>query len=200
MEVAPNATPLHRCRSNYFYPEVPFYSFESALDRMENLIGREHNKTKIKVEYPVEPPEIGSPHYGWMIFPYVKYDLRFTFTKIVKKLEISFESFHKGFDYLLNVCTVLLPYYPLEFQQYMQFFFLFWTDYEEFIREFFSLLPCHVSITKVNDALLIYASIKEGGKLKIRFFNLCYSMLEMGLVNRFWSTVPAHHWVPDVYL
>jgi hypothetical protein len=197
LEVVPNTTLFHGCRGNYFYPKTPFYSFVNALERQERILQKTHTLSTSTVTFPEEPKTKGSS-YGWRIFPCIKYNLRATYTSIVKKLGISFESFHKGFNYLLSVCTVLLPYYPLGFQQYSQHFFVFWTDYEDMIREFFSLLPCHVSIVKVNDALLIYASIKEGGKIKFRFLSLCYRMLELGLINRFWMAIPVHHWIPDV--
>lgn len=197
LEGVPDTALLHGCRSNYFYPETPFYSFETALDKMEALLNCPHNPSKSIVTFP-EEPEIEGSYYGWRIFPYVKYNLRVTYTSIIKELGISYPSFHKGFNYLLSISTVLLPYYPFGFQQYAHHFFVVWTRYEDMVRKFFSLLPCHVSITKVNDALLIYASIKEGGRFKVRFFNLCYQILELGLAERFWTTIPIHHWTPDI--
>lgn len=148
------------------------------------------------VEYP-KKPEIKGVSYGSLIFPYLKYDLRPNYTTIVKKVGISFTSFYKGFEYLLEVSTLLLPYYPFGFHQYSQHFFVFWSDYEEFLCELFGLLPCHVCITKINDALLIYASILRDGVSKYRLFHLCYDLLKRGFVNRFWTAIPGFHWKPD---
>jgi hypothetical protein len=87
------------------------------------------------VEYPKEP-ELKGAAYGWQVFPYLKYNLRPNYTFIVKKLGISFTSFYKGYEYLLNVSTVLLPYYPLGFLTYAQHFLVFWTDYEDLITRY----------------------------------------------------------------
>jgi len=196
LDFLPDGTLFFGSRGNYLFPQTPYCSYESALDRMEALLNRDHTPTKIKVEYPEEPPEKGSSYYGWMIFLHVKYDLKIGYTPIVKKLQISFDSFYKGLEYLLSVSTVLLPYYPLGFRLYSQQFFVFWSDYEELLCESFSYLPCHTSITKVDDALLMYVST-EKGLLEKRLFQFCFKMGDLGYINRFWSSIPIYHWTPD---
>lgn len=197
LEVVPHNTILCGSRGNYIFPETPLCPFESALDRIEDALDYAHVPSRIVVEYPEEPEIKGAP-YGWQIFPYLKYNLRPNYTFIVKKLGISFTSFYKGFEYLLKVSTVLLPYYPLGFLQYVQHFFVFWTDYEELLCELFGYLPCHVSITKVDDALLVYASIQQEWDMKKRFFDLCYRMLKLKLIKQYWTANPLFHWVPDL--
>ena len=197
LDVLPDRTLLYGSRSNYIYPETVCCSYESALNRMGQLLDKDHTPSKIVVEYPPEPPEVGSSHYGWMIYPHVKYDLRTGFTKIVKELHISFDSFHKGLTYLLNISTKLLPFYPLGFRLYSQYFFVFWSDYEEVLCEFLGCLPCHVSITKVKDALVAYVSIQKGEDMSETFFQLCSKMVELGLVNYFWSSRPIYGWRQD---
>lgn len=198
LDVLPDRTLFWGSRGNYIYPVTPYYSFDTALNRMEKLLAEEHSPSKLKVEYPEEPPEKGSSHYGWMIFPYVKYNMKTGFTEIVKKLHISFDSFYKGLDFLLNVSTVLLPYYPFGYAQYAHRFFVFWTDYEEFLCKFLGLLPSHTSIVKVNDALFAYVNIlKDGQPNEHRFFSLCFRMRELKLVDKFWAASPVFRWVPD---
>ena len=192
LEVLPDRTLFYGSRGNYFCPETPYYSFDKALDKVESCVHRTHTPSTSEVTYPCEPDLKGS-EYGEMIFPYVKYDLRTNYTFIVKKLGLSFSTFYKGFEYLLSVSTVLLPYYPFAFHQYSHNFFVFWTDYEDFIREAFSYLPCHTSIVKVGDALIVYAGLLW----ESRFYALCYEMLDSGLVKRFWTASPVFHWVPD---
>ncbi|KYK37173.1 MAG: hypothetical protein AYK18_10715 [Theionarchaea archaeon DG-70] len=196
LDVLPDRTIFHGARGNYIYPETPNCSYAYALTCMERLLEQDHSPSKIPVEYSKEPLEIGSPYYGWMIFPYVKRNLRTGYTRIVKKLHISSVSFYKGLEYLLNVSTKLLPYYPLGFRLYSQQFFVFWSDYEELLCKSFSHLPCHTSITKVSDALLMYVSI-EKGLLEKRLLQLCFKMNDLGYINRFWSSIPIYHWTPD---
>jgi len=145
----------------------------------------------IDVTYPVEPSLEGS-QYGWEIFLYVKYNLRTNYTFIVKKLGISFGSFYKGFDYLLKICTVLLPYYPVGFPKYTQYFFVIRSEYEFLVKDFFGLLPCHTSIIKIGDDLLIYTSVEKGAGLKERFFDLIHRMFELGYIDRFWESNPVY--------
>jgi hypothetical protein len=199
LDVLPDRTLFHGSRSNYIYPETPYWSYADALDRMEALLDHEYTPSRIQVEYPKEPPGTGSSHYGWMIFPYVKYDLKTGYTPIVKKLHISYDSFHKGLNYLLHVSTKLLPFYPLGFRLYSQYFFVFWSDYEEFLCKFFGCLPCHVSITKVNnEALVMYVSIQKGVDMSERLFGMCSTMVDLGVINRFWSSRPIYRWRPDI--
>jgi hypothetical protein len=120
------------------------------------------------------------------------------FTLITKKLHISFDSFYRGLKYLFNVSTRLLPYYPLGFRLYSQYFFVFWSDYEELLCEFFSQLPCHVSMTKVKDALIMYVSIQKGEGMSERLLKYCSKMIDLGLVDHFWSSRPIYHWKPEL--
>lgn len=196
LEIVPNNTISYGSRSNYIYPETPYCEFDTALDRIEAVLDQQREPSRLAVEYPKEP-EISGSTYGMQIFPYLKYNLRPNYTSIVKELGISFTSFYKGFEYLLNVSTCLLPYYPLGFLQYVQHYFVFWTDYEDLLCEIFGYLPCHVSITKIGDALFIYASILRDGMSKYRFFHLCYNLLKQGYVNKFWTATPVFHWRPD---
>ncbi|MGD2248302.1 MAG: hypothetical protein PVF58_07825 [Candidatus Methanofastidiosia archaeon] len=198
LDVLPDRTLFFGARSNYIYSKIPNCAFMDALIYMEKLLDQEHSPSKIPVEYPKEPPEIGSSYHGWMIFPYVKYDLKTGYTGIVKKLHISYEFFHKGFDYLLNVSTKLLPYYPKGFRLYSQYFFVFWSNYEEFLVELFGNLPCHTSITKVKDALIVYVSIEKGEDMSERFFKMCSKMAKLGLIDHYWSSRPIYHWKPDI--
>ncbi len=198
LDVLPDRTIFHGSRGDYIYPDIPNRSYKSALDRMDHLLDQKHCPSKIPLEYPEEPLNVGNSHYGRMIFPYVKYDLKTGYTKIVKKLHISFESFHSGLEYLFNVSTKLLPYYPLGFRLYSQYFFIFWSDYEDFLCELFSCLPCHTSITKVGDALIVYVSIEKGEDMSERFFIMCSRMADLGLIDRFWSSRPIYHWKPDI--
>jgi hypothetical protein len=194
LDVLPDRTVLHGSRGDYIIPNLTNCTYENALDKMEAMLENEQSPSKIPVEYPDEPPEKGSPYYGWMIYPYIKYDLRARFTSIVKKSNISFASFYKEIDYLSNISTVLLPYYPLGFRLYSQHFLVFWSDYEEFLCKLFGCLPCHTSITKVDDALVVYASTQNGEFLSERLFRLCFGMIDTGLVDRFWSSKPVYYW------
>jgi hypothetical protein len=198
LDVLPDRTVLHGSRGNYIFPDLTNCTYENALDRMETMLDSEPQPSKIPVEYPDEPPRKGSQHYGWMIYPYVKYDLRTGFTPITKKLHISFESFYKGINYLMNISTVLLPYYPLGFRLYSQYFLVFWSDYEKFLCEFFGCLPCHTSITKVDNALIVYLSTQNGEFLSKRLFQLCFRTIDIGLVDHFWSSKPVYYWKPDL--
>lgn len=192
LEVLPDRTLFYGSRGNYEYPETPYCIFDSALDKVEALMNQSHTPSTSTVSYLKEPKLRGS-EYGWKIFPYVKYDLRANYTFIVRKLGLSFSSFYKGLEYLLSVSTVLLPYYPLGYQEYSHHFFVFWTDYEDFVRQAFSSLPSHTSIVKVNNALIIYANLL----CEPRFYALCYKMADLGLINQFWIANPVFHSVPD---
>ena len=197
LDILPDRTLFYGSRGNYIYPETPFYSYETALNRIEMLTKQEHTPYKIPVEYPKEPPEEGSSHYGKMIFPYVKYNMRIGYTQIAKNLHISFTSFSKGLEYLFNVSTVLLPFYPLGFNLYTQYFFIFWSNYEDLLVKSFSYLPCFTSINKVGDALVVYTSAEKGLYEK-RLFQFYFKLKDMGYIERFWSSIPIYHRIPSI--
>ncbi len=195
LEEIPDKTLLFGSRSNYIYPKTPYYSFETALDRMGECLQGSHTPSTNVVTYPNDPKLKGA-EYARKIFPYIKYDLKANYTFIAKKLGLSFNTFYAGFKYLLATSTVLLPYYPFGYRQYSHHFIVLWTDYEDLIRQFFGYIPCHVSITKVNDALIAYAPFNI--TVEHKFFGLLYEMLETGLLDRFWTATPLYHWTPDL--
>lgn len=197
LEMIPDNTVLHGCRSNYMYPETPYYSFDTAFNKIDALLRRTHEPSCLQVLYP-KKPEIKGESYGWQIYPWLKYNLRPNYSSVAKRLGISFTSFYKGFEYLLQVSTVLLPYYPLGFRQYSQHFLVFWSDYENLLCELFGYLPCHASFTKIGNALLMYVSIQRDGVSQDRFFHLCYDLLKLGFVKKSWAATPAFHWKPDL--
>jgi hypothetical protein len=196
LDVLPDRTLFSGSRGNYLYPETPLCSYNEALKRMDALLDHEHTPSKIDINYPEEPPEIGDSTLGWKIFPYVKYNLKTGFTPIIKRLHISFASFYKGLEYLYNVSTVLLPYYPSGFTWYSQHFFVFWSGYENLLCESFSQLPCHTSITKVKDALLVYASV-EKGLIEKRLLQYYFRLTHLGYIDRFWSSIPVYYYARD---
>ena len=196
LEVIPNNTILWGSRSNYSYPDTPQCTDEEALNTIQELLDRSHEISHLPVDYPDEPHIVGH-QWGWKIYPHLKYNLRPNYTWIVKNMGMSFTSFYRGYEYLLEVCSVLLPYYPHGFSDYSQHFFVIWSDYEELICAVFGCLPSHVSITKLNGALLVCACIRERGKIIIPFFQLFYKMLEMEIIEKFWTATPVFHWKPD---
>ena len=199
LEVIPDRTLFWGGRGNYIYPETPLYSFKKGYSLMQELLEKEHSPSQIPVDYPEELCDVGDPEYGWMIYPYVKYDMRTGFTKIIKKLHISFDSFYKGMEYLMEISTMLLPYYPFGYPQYIHHFFVFWSDYEEFLCKFLGLLPCHTSIVKVNDALLAYVNILRTTQSNEEdFFNLCFKMRKLELINKFWIVNPVFFSIPEI--
>ena len=59
-------------------------------------------------------------------------------------------------------------------------------------------MPCHVSITKVNsEALVMYVGIQKGVDMSERLFRMCSTMVDLGVINRFWSSKPIHGWIRD---
>jgi hypothetical protein len=196
LEIVPDNTIFRGDRSRYWYPFTPFCTYEEALDGIDDLLELSHSPSKIEVEYPEEPAGRAAK-WGWKIYPYLKYNLRPNYSWIVKNVGMSFSSFYDGYEYLLDVCNVLLPHYPFGFQQYSHRFLVVWSDYEQLICDMLGLLPAHVSITKINDALFAYVNIENNGEIKKRVFDLCYELKRRNLVSRLWTATATFYWVPD---
>lgn len=196
LKIIPNNTIFYGGRSNYRYPLTLNCTYEDAFDRIDDVLDNSHTPSKIEVTFP-EEPDLKGAKWGWKIFPYLKYNLRPNYTWVVKNVGISFTSFYAGYEYLLNACSVLLPHYPLGYLQYSHRYLVFWSDYEELLCEILGLLPCHVAITKIGDALFAYINIRDKGTTKKRYFDFCHKITEMNLINKLWEATPIFHWVPD---
>jgi len=93
--------------------------------------------------------------------------------------------------------SILLPCYPLGFRLYSQYFFVFWSDYEKFLCELFGRLPCHTAITKVKGASIMYVSIQKAEDISEKLFKMCSKMVDLGLIDHFWSSRPIYGWRRD---
>ncbi len=148
-------------RSDYYMPLTPDRSWEHSLQIMREKISNFDPDT-------YTPRELIGNHWRetvkWddtdeTLYRYFKYNLRKEVGPIVKEKHIPRSTVYNWLKTLDKRCTIRTSYYPEGLQEYDTYFYIFDTEYEDFIVELFSELPASPSFFKVADSLLLTAYI-----------------------------------------
>ncbi len=148
-------------RSDYYVPFTPHQSWEQALKNMRGKIEKFDPDEYI-------PKGFIKNHWNetvkWddideVLYRYFKYDLRKKAGQIIREQQISKNIIYHWLETLDKRCTVQIEYYPETLPEYDTYFYMFETEYEDFIVELFSELPATGTFFKVADTLLLMAYI-----------------------------------------
>lgn len=150
-------------RSDYHLSFAPDHSWEKSIQLMkkkiENFNEDKYNRnTIIETHWNESIPWDSESEKLYREF---KYDLRSPITPIMKRNLISGQKIYEFLERLPDCCSITTSYFPEGISAYDPYFFLFETDYEDFIIELFSLLPTSCFFFKVADRLFAYAHIEK---------------------------------------
>ena len=177
-------------RSNYSIPHIARVSYEEAFQRIKKAVEDDQiTPSKISMEFP--PQKIEWTELEWMLFYDLKYNMRRTFTEIVKKHGISKWLFYRSYERIKENIIKLVAFYPCKQMNYSDFFFVFKTDYEESLTELFMQLPCISMITKVDDYVAAWLNIIQTLPLK-DFFGFLHWMSDHGYVENMMYALPVY--------
>jgi hypothetical protein len=150
-------------RSDYHLSFAPDYTWEQSIESMNEKI--KHFKKEMYTENTIIETHwhesIPWDHEDEKLYRSFKYDLRSTITPIMKKNLISGQKIYEFLDKLPQCCTVDTSFFPKGLPAYDPYFFMFNTDYEDFIIELFSLLPTSSFFFKVADRLFAMIFVEK---------------------------------------
>ncbi len=150
-------------RSDYYVPFTPDQSWGQAMEDMREKIGtfdpdsytprgyiRNHWNETVKWDNTDE-----------VLYRYFKYNLRKEVGSLIKEQLASKDRVYHWLESVEKRCTIYVHYYPESLLEYDTYFYLFKTEYEDFIIDLFSELPATVTFLKVQDVLLLFAYIPK---------------------------------------
>lgn len=176
-------------RSDFHMSYAPNHSWKTAMEIMEKKVETFNPET-------YNPRGIIETHWSqsveWdrefeMLYREFKLNLRKKQTPVRRKYLISGSKMQKWFERLPECCTVFTAYYPESLGAYNPYFFMFETDYEDFIVELYSELPTSSVFFKVSSWLFLCASLDRGMVSDIsKIFKhnlLIENLLKRGIIN-----------------
>ena len=181
---------LQGARGDYYVPHVSRDTYKSAFLKIKKKVeDGEISPSPIPMDFP--PLEIKWTELEWKLFFDLKYNMRRTFTEIVKKHGISKWLFYRSYERIRSNCIKLVPFFPEKQVNYSDFVFILKTDYEESLRDLFLQLPCFSMITKADNHLLAWLYIVRNFPLK-DFFGFLHGMVDQGIIDDMKYALPVY--------
>ncbi len=147
-------------RDNYIYPSVKRGDYQIIFKEIDEFLKRkEFIPSKIITE-------IGERGNEWLereekLFRYLKEDVRRKFTTIERQLGINRSLLLVSYAKVRKHTSVVVPYYPKGYSDYIGFYLVMQTKYEEQAIDLFGKLPCHSAFFKVKDYLIGYINVEK---------------------------------------
>ena len=168
-------------RSDLYASHVSRDMYEEAFLKIKKTAEEGSlKKGLLPSEYP--PRKIIWTDLEWELFYDLKYNVRRTFTEIVKKHGISKELFYQSYEHVKKNCVTLISYFPEGRLNYYDFYFLLKSDYEEALKDLFMQLPCTNMVYHIKDRMAAWINILRTFPVR-EFFGLLYWMNEHGIID-----------------
>lgn len=184
-------------RGDYYVPHVSRDTYEEAFQKIEKKVKEDQiERSLISMKFPLR--EIVWTDIEWELFYDLKYNMRRTFTEIVKKHGISKWLFYKSYDRIKKNCIKIVSFFPEKNLNYSDFFFILKTDYEESLIDLLMQLPCASMFSKVDNHVVAWINIIRTFSFK-RFFGLLNWMDDHGTIEDMMYALPIHSAIRDTY-
>lgn len=181
---------LQGARGDYYVSHVPRGIYEDAFQKIKKTIEEGNlQRSRISVEFPKR--DIMWTELEWKLFYDLKFDMRRTFTDIVKKHKISKWLFYQSYERIKKNCFTVIPFYPSKHKNYSDFYFILKTSHEESLMNLFMELPCSSMFFKVGDYLGTWINVINTFPFK-GFFELFHLMDDNGIAEDISYALPVY--------
>lgn len=166
---------LHGPRSDIFFPHcISRDTYEEAFYKVKQQL-EEGNYERGFLPTEVQERKIVWTDTEWELFYDLKYDIRQTFTRIVKRHSISKWSFYRAYERIMKNCVKLVSFFPEGRLNYSDFYFMIETEYEKALTDLFMQLPCSSMYWHIEGRMLAWINIVRTFSFK-EFFGLLHWM------------------------
>ncbi|MBU7014051.1 MAG: winged helix-turn-helix transcriptional regulator [Theionarchaea archaeon] len=183
-------TVLEGFRGDYSFTHVTHTTYRDVFDEFKkNLQEEKLEPGFLSTDLPSR--KIVWTDLEWRLFYDLKYNMRRTFTEIVKKHKISKWLFYQSYDRVKENCIVTVPYYPEGASMYADFYLLLKTDYEKGLSDFLLQLPCTGLTFKVENHLVAWVNILRSSSFT-EFFGILHWMQDNGIAEDLKYVLPIY--------
>lgn len=178
-------------RGRSYTPKVEFTrwedSFENSYGRVTQFISTRSGYRDRRLASPLDWDED-----MWKLYRTFKFNMRKKVTPTLRKIKVRYETYTKWMKTLEEHSTVHVGFYPDGYQTYMTYCFLFSSDYEDSVKELFSLFPTTPFILEIGNQLMVFTNMISS-KITRGLFCTIYDMKRNGIIKGFKQAVAVFH-------
>ena len=173
------------CGAKYrtYTPLVEHTTWKQSFERIEERLSEFSPSTSEARERTYAPPL----YWGkseWTVFNIFKDNLRKTATPPLRKSKIQYIIYTDWRASLQDYCTVHTRFYPEGYPNYMNHWFLIYTDHEQTTKSLFSLFPTTPVIMEVDKFMLVFVSTSTPD-INRAVINTLYDMKSRKVIREF---------------
>lgn len=180
---------VHGMRGDYLVSHVPRTTYEEAFSRIKRVLEEDNlERSRIPMDFPKQ--EIVWTDLEWRLFYDLKYDMRRTFTDIVKKHKISKWLFYQCYEHIKKNCVKVIPFYPHRRPNYTDLYFALETDYEKQLVDLLMQFPSSSLFFKVDTCVTGWINVIRTFSFK-DVFGLFHWMDDHGITKNIAYAFPV---------
>jgi DNA-binding Lrp family transcriptional regulator len=128
----------------------------------------------------------------WKLYYAFKY-IRRPVTPVLQKISVKYEHYMEWKSDLYTHCSVHTGFYPGGYDSYLDYCFLFSTDYEESVKSVFSLFPTTPFFMEVDKHLLTFIQVNTP-EVQRNLLCLIHNMQKLGMIKHFKQASTLFHY------
>jgi hypothetical protein len=128
----------------------------------------------------------------WKLYHAFKY-MRKRVTPVLQRIGVRYEPYLKWKSDLYTHCTVHTGFFPGGYESYLDYCFLFSTDYEESVKSVFSLFPTTPFFIEVDNNLLAFIQVNTP-EAQRNLLCLLHNMQKLGMIKHFKQASTLFHY------
>jgi hypothetical protein len=174
-----------------YTPKVPFTnwvdSFVTSYERVDQFTPptSEYRDRRLS-------PLLDWDEDEWKLYYTFKFNIRKKVTPTLREIKVRYEIYTKWMNSLEEHSTIHVGFYPNGYQTYMTYCFLFSSDYEDTVKELFSLFPTTPFILEIGNQLMVFTNMVSS-KMARSLFCTIYDMQRKGIIKGFKQAVAVFH-------
>ncbi len=128
----------------------------------------------------------------WKLYYTFKFNMRKKVTPTLREIKVRYETYTKWMKSLEEHSTIHVGFYPDGYQTYMTYCFMFSSDYEDSVRELFSLFPTTPFILEIGNQLMVFTNMISS-RITRGLFCTIYDMKRQDIIKGFRQAVAVFH-------
>ena len=177
-------------RGNYFYPCIKRNNIFTVINEINAFLDERSFESSVLLS------DGGERGNKWgegeeKLYRYLKNDVRRTFIKIQKELNVSRTLLLKYYSRLREYTILSQPYFPYGYDKYTKFYLNMETKHEKQVVELLGKLPCQSAFFKVKDRLMAYIGSEKDATYDI--FCLMSKMISADFVSSLSFSIPIYY-------
>ena len=163
-----------------YTPKVELKTWDETFQEVYKKLSQFKRRPEDKIRE-VTPSTWQEPE--WKLYHVFKH-IRKPVTPVLQKIGVRYEPYMKWKSDLYTHCTVHTGFYPGGYESYLDYCFLFSTDYEESAKSVFSLFPTTPFFMEVDKQLLAFIQVNTP-EVQRNLLCLIHNMQKLGMIKHF---------------